>query len=61
MMGIGLEEAKRMSYWEFTAQRYIWNERHRADDPDAVELPDIDYVRRRGEMLEARGIARSIH
>jgi len=62
MMGIGHEEARRMSFWDFTAMRWHWNERHKSDDDsDPVEAPDADYVADRRAMLEARGIARSIH
>jgi len=62
MMGLGFEEAKRLTYWEYTALLAVWNSRHQSEDDEPVELPDLDFVRRRGEMLEAHGIANgSVH
>jgi len=62
MMGIGIEEAKRLTFWEYSAVLHVWNERHATEDSEPVELPDLDFVIRRGEMLEARGITSgSVH
>jgi len=63
MMGVGADEARRMSYWEYQARLWNWNERHKSDDGegDPVEAPDIDYMLHRQQMLEARGIAKMVH
>jgi len=60
-----MEEARSMPWWDFTAMRWHWNERHKSsedrDNGDPVEMPDLEFVKRRGDMLEARGIVGSIH
>lgn len=58
MGGIQPSEAKRLTYWEFTAMRHAWNFRHKTDDADApMPLPDEDYVRERQAELRELGIA----
>lgn len=63
MGGIQPSEAKRLIYWEFTALRHEWNERHKAPDEEggAVEPPSVDFVRARQEELRALGISGTKH
>ncbi len=64
MNGIGPEEAGRMTYWQYTAMRHVWNARHRSpdeSDDEDIELPTVDYVRERMAMLEAAGISGTRH
>lgn len=64
MMGVGPSEAGRMTYWQYTAMRHVWNARHKpegADDEDNVEPPSVEFVRERMAMLEAAGISGSTH
>jgi len=58
MGGIPPSEAKRLTYWEFTAMRHVWNLRHPTDDGDEpAPLPDEDFVRQSQAELLASGIA----
>lgn len=51
-------DAKRLTYWEFTALRHGWNELHRTgDDNDPVDLPDESFVREAQAELYELGIA----
>lgn len=62
MNGIGPEEAGRMTYWQYTAMRHVWNERQRLDDgPDDDNVPDVEFVRERMEMLARAGISGTRH
>lgn len=63
MMGIPPGEAKRLTYWEFRALRYEWNERHKPADEEggAVEPPSVDFVRARQAELHALGISGTQH
>lgn len=63
MNGIGPEEAGRMTYWQYTAMRHVWNERHRleGDDDTAIELPDVEFVRERQKELARLGITGKVH
>ena len=62
MMHIPPSEAKRLSYWEFRALRYEWNDRHKpADDTSDVEPPSVDFVRARQAELQALGISGTKH
>ncbi|MBI1179101.1 MAG: hypothetical protein GC201_00985 [Alphaproteobacteria bacterium] len=60
MMGIGPEEAGRMSLWTYGALLQTWNERHESDD-DPVEPPDREKVRRNMERLRNSPLTRSVH
>lgn len=63
MMGIGPAEAGKLTYWQYTAMRHVWNERHRLDD-DAdsdIEAPTEDFVRQRMAELVSLGIAGTRH
>lgn len=58
MGGIPPSEAKRLTYWEFTALRYQWNTRHkRDDDGESVEPPTEEFVRNAQMELRELGIA----
>lgn len=63
MMGLGPSEAKRLTYWEFTALRHEWNERHKGEDDKGapVEPPSVDFVKERQAELAALGIAGTKH
>lgn len=59
MGGIQPSEAKRLTYWEFTAMRHQWNEAHKSgDDHEPVELPSVEYVLAAQAELRELGIAR---
>lgn len=62
-MGVGPSEAKRLTYWEFTAMRHEWGERHKSPDDqgDPVEPPSEEFVRARQAELQELGIAGSVH
>ncbi len=62
MGGIQPVDAKRLTYWEFTAMRYHWNLRHERDDPnEPMELPGEDFVLARQAELRELGIAGTVH
>jgi hypothetical protein len=62
MGGLPPSEAKRLTYWEFTALRHEWNQRHKADDEGgSVEPPTVEFVRARQAELVASGIAGTKH
>lgn len=59
MGGIQPSEAKRLTYWEFTAMRHKWNEAHKSDnDNSPVEMPSEAFVREAQAELRELGIAR---
>lgn len=60
MGGIQPSEAKRLTYWEFTAMRHTWNARHKRpgdDDGLPLPLPGEDDVREAQAELYELGIA----
>lgn len=62
MGGLPPSEAKRLTYWEFTALRHEWNERHKSpEDAEAVKPPSVDFVRQRQQELLSLGISGSKH
>lgn len=65
MGGIQPSEAKRLTYWEFTALRHGWNVRHKspdtADGGPPVEAPSVEFVRARQAELLAEGISGTQH
>lgn len=62
MMGIPPSEAKRLTYWEFTAMRHGWNERHKPPaEAGEVEAPSVEFVRARQAELHALGISGTQH
>lgn len=63
MGGIGPTEAGRLTYWQYTAMRHVWNERHRSTDDveDGIEAPTPEFVRERMAVLEAAGISGTRH
>lgn len=57
MMGVSPSEAGRLTYWQFTALRSEWNDRHEKDDPNTpMEPPDEEFVRQRQAELAEVGI-----
>lgn len=62
MGGIQPSEAKRLSYWEFTAMRHEWDLRHDRADDDKVEPPSVEHVRAAQAELYELGIAgKAVH
>ena len=63
MMGIPPSEAKRLTYWEFTAMRHEWNVRHRSDEADGgpVQAPSEEFVRAAQLELAELGISGKAH
>lgn len=63
MGGIGPTEAGRLTYWQYTAMRHVWNERPRSTDEadDDIEAPTPEFVRERMAALEAAGISGTRH
>lgn len=62
MMGIGPEEAKRLSYWEYQALLWNWNKRHTLEDDDSdVEAPSAEFVEHRHSMLARMGLGKMVH
>lgn len=58
MGGIPPSEAGRLTYWQFTAMRHEWDQRHKSDDDnEAVEPPSEEFVRERQAELRELGIA----
>jgi hypothetical protein len=60
MMGIPPSEAKRLTYWEFTAMRHEWNVRHpRPDDVagEPVDAPSEEFVRAAQLELAELGVS----
>lgn len=59
-MGIGPREADRLTYWQYTALRHEWNERHKTPDAEGgepVEPPTVETVRAAQAELFELGIA----
>lgn len=63
MMGIGPGDAGRLTYWQYTAMRHVWNVRHRSTDETGgdIETPTEDFVKARAARLVALGIAGTRH
>lgn len=63
MMGVSVADANRLTYWQYTAMRHVWNERHRSTDDSggAIETPTEDFVRERHAELARLGIAGTRH
>lgn len=62
MGGIQPSEAKRLTYWEFTAMRYHWNAAHHVDNPnEPVEPPSEETVREAQAELRELGISGRVH
>lgn len=61
-MGVGPEEAGRLSLWTYTALLDRWNAAHsdRDGETDPAEPPSAEFVRQRHEHLQSLGIG-SIH
>ena len=62
MGGIPPSEAKALTYWEYTALRHEWNERHKSEgDLEPVEAPTEEFVRARQAELAELGISGTKH
>lgn len=62
MMGMPPSEAKRLTWWEYQALLWNWNDRHAADgDGPAPEPPTPESVQAFAHAVERRGLARMIH
>lgn len=63
MMGVAPSEAKRLTLWEYTALRAVWNARHKVegDGGEPAELPDEEFVRRRQAELSELGLSGTKH
>jgi hypothetical protein len=61
MMGIQPSEVKELTWWEYQALLWNWNDRHTPDEDREAEAPDADFVARHMALIEKRGIARSLH
>lgn len=57
MGGLGHEEAKRLSWWEYTALQETWNKRHAAPG-SKVKAPSGEKVRKGFAKLDALTKAR---
>ena len=58
-MGVPPDQARRLTYWEYTALRHGWNERHKVegDESEPVDPPSVEMVRARQRELFDLGIA----
>jgi hypothetical protein len=62
MMGIPPSEARQLSWWEYQAILWNWNDRHdTGDNKDPVEPPSDESVLALSHHAEVRGLARMIH
>lgn len=62
MGGIGPTEAGKLTYWQFTAMRAVWNGRQDKDgDGEAVEPPSAEFVRQAQAELDELGITGTKH
>jgi len=60
MMSIPPSEAKKLTWWEYQALLWNWNDRHKLED-EHPEAPDADHVAMRQKRLVASGFGRMIH
>jgi hypothetical protein len=60
MMGVQPSEARSLTWWEYQAMLWTWNDRHSTEE-EPVEAPEAAFVERRQQRLADRGIARTIH
>lgn len=61
MMSIPPSEARELTWWEYQAMLWNWNDRHSTDEQDEAEAPDADFVARQFERLAKRGLVGSVH
>lgn len=61
MMGIQPSEAKRLSWWDYQAMLWTWNDRHTVEGDTPPEAPDADAVAKSQQRLADKGLARTIH
>lgn len=61
-MGISPSEMRVMSWWEYQALLWNWNDRHApAEGEEEVEAPDPEFVMRRQARLERLGLAKVLN
>lgn len=60
MMGLSPTDLKEMSWWEYQALLWTWNERQGGDKDEETEAPDAAFVDRIFERLTDAGIV-SVH
>jgi len=56
MMHVSPSEAKALTWWEYQALLWNWNDRHTPEEEKPVEAPSQDYVMRRQAKLERMGM-----
>jgi hypothetical protein len=62
MMAIPPSEARSLSWWEYQALLWNWNDRHvQEDKEDPAEAPDAAFVARRMQRLADRGLAQMLN
>lgn len=62
MMNIPPSEAKRLTWWEYQALLWNWNDRHDPEgENEPAEAPDADFIRRRQERIVHAGLAKVLH
>lgn len=61
MMGIQPSELGRLTWWEYQAVLWTWNDRQPGADAGEVEAPDMNDVLLHFAKLERAGLARTIH
>lgn len=60
MMGLSPTDLNAMSWWEYQALLWTWNERHGDGKDEQVEAPDAAFVDRMFERLGEAGLV-SVH
>jgi len=61
MMGVPPSEARRLSWWEYQAMLWNWNDRHTPEEEQEVEAAPADFVARRMQRLADMGLAKVLH
>jgi hypothetical protein len=61
MMAIPPSEAKKLTWWEYQALLWNWNDRHDTGQEEPVEPPSPENVLALSHRVELRGLARMIH
>ena len=56
MMKIPPAEAREMSWWEYQARLWNWNDRQPGGEHEEAEAPDADFVALQFERLAQRGL-----
>jgi hypothetical protein len=62
MMGVSISEAEDLTWWKYQALLWNWNDRHKTEDVEEVEAPDMDAVMLHFARLERSGLVKgSVH